>query len=469
MNSTLKTAALLLLVVLLVSAVTIITQFSATTTKTVDTSGGTQPEGGGADGPPLALSAGEVHYDPEDLASVANRSFSGFFETGDTTHWVSFWFKNENPFPVKVGMRDRSCSSCPSARVAVVSGDELRRYTARAACAGLPWSPVPLPDLTSAVAFAEMDAKLAWHSFDFEKPDDTFTVPAADAGRPTVCVVALGFKAQTVGQPKAVTAVLYATGRDGRQHPYPLGVVFAPRPAFEVTPLEVQVGDIQEGGPPQTVDVWVYSSTRMPGDLPVPVGRVEGDDPFVTLGKPVALTDAEADMLVRRAKAEVKVNLRMLSGYRFPVTIHRESAGQLADIGKFEKKIDFAVPGTTHTAKATIKGRVTGLVQLDRGDKIELGTYNSGAATKKVAGRVYTTRKDLELEVAPAHCTPLFVQYSLDPPVTEGARKVWPVRVTIPADEGRKPNWDGVAAFRAKTGGAVVNVRIPVTGNGTGR
>ena len=42
---------------------------------------------------------------------------------------------------------------------------------------------------------------------------------------------------------------------------------------------------------------------------------------------------------------------------------------------------------------------------------------------------------------------------SLGAPVTEGERMVWPVVVTIPANEGRKPSWEGVVAFRAKTGG----------------
>jgi hypothetical protein len=477
MNSTLKTVVTLGLIVLFVSAVTLITQFSVTTSPTPGAPGGPSADGSPA-GPPLTLNTAEIHFDPVS-DGIANRAFTGYFEVSDTIHWVSFWFKNDNPFPVNMAIRERSCSSCTSARMTIVPEDEIRAYTSRTATTGLPWSPFPLPDLVSPIAFAGLelnrkrdqnDPGTPWHYFNFERQDDSFTVPAAPAaGRPTVGILALGFKAQQPGPPKTITAVLVASGPDEKSYSYPFAVTYAPTPPFHVLPVEASVGDLPEGAPPQSYEVIVYSNTRLPGTLPPPVAAVEGNDPFVSVGKPVELTDADMDILVRRAKAEANTDMRVLSGYRMPVTIHREAAEKLADIGKYEKTIHVSVPGTTSTGKSVIRGRVTGLLQLDAEDKIALGTYTSSRETRNDKSRVFTTRKDMELEVDPARCLPLFVQYTLGSPVTEGERKVWPVVVTIPANEGRKPSWEGVVAFRAKTGGKQVNIRIPVTGNGAGR
>jgi hypothetical protein len=473
---------LLGLVVVFVSAVTVITQFSNTTTPD---SGGTigSDTAGGPAALPLKVPTAEIHFNPDDPDYIAYRSFGGFFEVSDTINWVSFWIKNENPFPVKTSIRDRSCTSCTSARIAIVPDEEIQGCINRAVTAGLPWSPVPIPDVVwpAAVAGLEVnlapnrkagpaDARTPWHNFNFEQPGETFTVPAAAAaGRPTVAILALGFKAQAVGPPKEVRANLIASGPDEKEHTYPFTVTFAASQSFQVLPVEASVGDLPEGAPPQTFDVYVYSNTRPPGALPPPVLAVEGDDPFVTIGKPVGMTDAELDMVIRRAKAEAQVNLRVLSGYRIPVTIHREAAEKLADIGKFEKTIHVSLPGTTHTGKSVIRGRVTGLLQLEGEDKISLGTYLASRETRNDKYRVFTTRKDMDLEVDPARCSPLFVQFSLASPIMEGERKVWPVVVTIPANEGRRPNWEGVIALRAKTGGRSVNIRIPVTGNGAGR
>lgn len=215
--------------------------------------------------------------------------------------------------------------------------------------------------------------------------------------------------------------------------------------------------------------MFVYSTTRKPGELPPPVGVVGNNDPFVTLGRPVPMTPAEVTYLVQRAFEETKTALRVESGYRVPVTVHRDVPGKLPDVGVFEKTVHFSVPVSAHTVTTTIKGRVTGLVKLEDGEKIDLGIYNSDYTTKK-SFRLYTDRKDLELELDPVQSSPTFVKYELEPEASEGARKYWAIKVTIPAKQGRKPAWDGVVFLKAKSpDGSKANIRLPVTGSGLGR
>src|SRR5438105_6051601 len=212
MNSSLRNYLVIGLVVAAVALLTIVTQFSTTPPPSAspDGEGGKTPT---AAGPPLLFNSAEVHFDPAS-ENIAYRSFPGFFEIGDKVHWVSFWFRNPNTFPVRLAMRERSCTSCTSAKVAVVPTEFLRGYTAFAASAGLPWSPVPLPDLLSPVGFAAQQDKLAWHYFDFERKGDVFTVPAAESeSRPVVGILALGFLAKAAGPPKAITATAEMTGR----------------------------------------------------------------------------------------------------------------------------------------------------------------------------------------------------------------------------------------------------------------
>jgi len=467
MNSTLKTAIPIGLLVVVVSVLTLISQF---TVKPPSPGGGADDDraGGGPAGPPLEFNSQQVFYDPDSIIP-ANRAFPGFFEVGDTIHWVSFWFKNPTPAPVRFMIRERSCTSCTSARIAVVPDDLLREYADRVALSGLPWSPVPLPGLLPAAAYAGLDARLAWHVFDLDnKPREMFTIPPAAAG-PTVGVLSLGFKAKSPGPPKPISVLAAAAGPDDRASPYQFDVVISPRAAFDVNPAELVVGDLPEGAGPRTVDAFVFSSIRLTGQLPPPVARVERDDPMVTIGRPVPMTAAEKDALIARAKAETKVNLRVEAGYRLPITVTRDLPGKLPDIGKFSKSVGITVPGTNHTAPVTIVGRVTGMVRLEDGEKIDLGSYNSDYPVNK-AFRIFTNHKDLELTLDPDQSGPSFVRYVLELDEQTGERKYWTIKVSIPAKAGRRPTWEGDVVLRArKKEGGEGRVRLPVTGSGIGR
>jgi hypothetical protein len=420
-------------------------------------------------GPPLVFRGAQIRYDPSS-EEIAERAFSGFFEVGTSINWVSFWFKNPHPFSVKMAMRGRSCTSCTSAKAAIVPEAALHRQAEMTTLSALlPWSPVPLPDILSPVGYTLEQNNLTWHAFDFDNPNATFTVPAASDNRPAVGVLALGFLAKAPSPPTMIDATLEMVGPDERPHYHKFHVIYAPRPPFDVLPNQYAVGDLSEGVPSRTFDVVVYSSTRNPNEFPPPIGRVGGDDPFLSIGQPVPFSEADRNSFAQLVAEETKSPIRVRAAYRVPVTVYRDLPNRQADVGTFDRTVHFSLPGTTHTAAVHFRGRVTGLVKLEKGDKIDLGSYNS-AYNQTMTAKIFSDRSDLELELDLAGSTPAFAQYALRPLPSEGSRKYWEIKVTIPAKQGRKPAWEGVVFLKAKVkDGPPINVRLPITGNGISR
>ena len=75
---------------------------------------------------------------------MAKRTFPMFYEpSGGKQIPVSFWFQNPHPVPVRVAILGRSCTSCSSARLAVVTPEALRAVAVRGAVLGGTASPQP--------------------------------------------------------------------------------------------------------------------------------------------------------------------------------------------------------------------------------------------------------------------------------------------------------------------------------------
>ena len=121
MNSTLKYTVLpLALVVLVVFGVTIISLGVGEQGKVRRTETGTMYS------PPLFFGLTNMSYNPTS-DRPAERTFPAYYEpTGGQQIPVSFWFQNPHPVPVRVAILGRSCTSCSSARLAVVPPESLR-------------------------------------------------------------------------------------------------------------------------------------------------------------------------------------------------------------------------------------------------------------------------------------------------------------------------------------------------------
>lgn len=420
---------------------------------------------------PLVYTFSDLKYDPKaDDTSYHHRLFRGFFEVGSggsdtgSRNWTGFAMRNLRTSPAILSPLTPSCSKCTSARVTSVPDDAMQRYFSHVAAGSAFSSPFAVNPLMM-IGWADAIASRQWFHFDFTNPNGTFTIPAGSPQAPTWVLLELDFKISQEGPPRKVHGFfdLFDSKKE-RLIPQPLdfNVVYAEREAFEVWPKAIAVGDMPEGTEPRTFDIYSISMTR--DSFPPPSHLMNGDDGTVSLSPHVPMTPHECETLAYRLSVELKSPVRVRSGYRQTLSVRREKPGTVPECGDFEKIVDFGhekFPGVKN--RLTLKGVVTGAVQIDGAAKIDLGDYNSAVAMTKQF-RLTSEKTDLELELVPDRCGPAFVQLALGTPVVEFGRKTWPLTATIAEQQGRK-NWTGTLVVRTKGPNPAV-FRFPMTGFG---
>jgi hypothetical protein len=411
---------------------------------------------------PLVFPHEEVHRDATS-DDPHFRYFQGFFEKG-AENATYFWFRNEEPVEVTFGFRGVSCSTCTSVRAAVVPPTAVDEFAVRSALPVLPIGFGGVPTLVPTFAAVDLIQQLTWTDFGVNRTDLELKVPPAVGDRPTWGVVRFGFKAHVLG-PWDPTAGFYAQAAGAANpHEYRLQVHFVGMEGYDVTPSSFGITDLPEGAPPANVSIYYWSVIRPQSDLPPPAVSVKDNDPFVVVGPPVPLTDADLDKVAAQIGPQrQEANLKIRSGYRIPVSIRREAPGKLPDIGAYEKTVHVVGPGE-RVFNVSLKGRVTGLVWLQDMLKIDLKHYNAKYGTE-IAATLVSGRPDLDLAVVPDETKPRFLQAKLAEPKAEPGRKTWVLTVTVPPNEGFEPNWEG-AVVLTTTGPTPQKVRVPVIGSG---
>ena len=253
-----------------VFGLTFISQYTAGTDSPKPGAGG-GPDGA-VGGPPLSFSTTRMVYDPAS-EELAHRQFGGFYEVSPVEVPASFWFQNPHPVPVTVTVRGRSCSSCTSARVAVVPADAVAAVQSRAA-ADLAVGAGAFPGLAAGLtaAAAVSDQTLKWQTLDFTTPDVGVEIPAAAApDRPTWGILQLRVVVSGIGPKQLSAAVGMQIGtKPGVVQGFAVTVVgMFP---FEVDPVKISLGDLPDGMAPRKFDLTCWSATRTPAELPPPGG-----------------------------------------------------------------------------------------------------------------------------------------------------------------------------------------------------
>src|SRR5262245_49672155 len=154
-----KKVIAIVLVMGLIFGVTYITQFTGTDVQTKD-----DPASSAM---PLIFAHQEVRRNPLS-DDPHDRYFPGFFEMGSESSTL-FWFRNERPVDVTFGFKGFSCSSCTSARVAVVPQPVVDELVTMSALPVLPIGFGGVPTLLPAVASAGLLPKLEWTDFGVDK------------------------------------------------------------------------------------------------------------------------------------------------------------------------------------------------------------------------------------------------------------------------------------------------------------
>ena len=450
MNSTWKGIAVLVLIVLLIFGATIVSMYTGSTdTKDTPTDGSDA-----IIGPPLNFSTKEVYYDPQDEESSVRRYFTGFYEAGETYAKVWIWFKNEYTIPVNVAVLGRSCSRCTSASLAIVDSPGSTQYATRASVAG--------------GAMAVLPFKLNWNTFNWEKPEETIEVPAAASkDDPTVGLLELVIKVAEVGSATR-TADFGMTAGTAPQSRMQFRVTLVGTTQFALSPKLIDFGSLKETDSKQSKTIYYWSATRNFSELPAPVIAVNTTDPYLEIGPVEPMTDEERGKLELTFISEGKV-ARVKSGYKVPVTLHRQLTKPVADfplepdIGPYERQIGFAGPPPSSDA-ATVKANIIGQIGLEDGLNIDLKDFESRFGTEKTVNLV-SDRKDLTLEKIEVEFLPKFLEVTLSEPTNESGRRFWSLKVVVPKGQlGSELPANSVLVFRAKSPTGSFIIRIPVKG-----
>lgn len=463
MNSSLKAGLLVGLVMLVIFGATVISQYTA------DQKSLNPDDAADTPTQPLRLAGTDRRYDPFS-AEPAERNFQAHHEQGQRA-MAAFWFHNVNPTPVRVAVRGVSCGSCSYFAVGTFPTPAVNEFAVRSAAGLFPASPLPVPDLMTAVGYAALLQKQTFVELDVKEKNGTAEIPAAGPDGPAVGYFLLGVNVGSEGPiaPRSIDVGLQ-TGKMPSPATVHLAVHLVGAKPFEVTPATLKLGTFPEGAPDRNFEFAYWSATRSQAALPPPKLAVFGDGSFVTVGTPVPLTPAErqllADSLLRADPNKRPVPVA--GGYNVPVRVRRKVDGATPpepDIGPFERVI--GVSGDAPKAeRVTIRGTVTGLVALGDGlSEAKLGDFNAEFGVSKEF-KLHADRADVELETVPAECVPKYLEATLSAPVTEGTRRTWTLKIAVPAQAGigyLPP--DAVVVVRSK-GANPQRVRIPVQGNG---
>ena len=418
-------------------------------------------------GAPFVFLSSQCKFDPAS-ADLQNRMFRGFYEVGETDSAL-FWFKNRSPREITITSLGASCTTCSRADIAAVTPDALAAYARGTAAAGAVTALLPggLPDLLSVGIGLAFDASLPWKNIPLDILNATLTLPPTGTfEKPGWGLVRLQLKASQGGsrEPK----VAFQAGVDDEvPTKYELQLSFQVVGGFAVRPVTLDVGELPEGVPPKPFDLLVWSATRHFGErTPPPVVRPGDDDPYVRVGPVHFFTPEEIEKHNTQLSVEAKSPSRVLSAYRYPVTVLREANGKVADLGPFTKPL-YVAGEDGERASVTIVGTVVGAIRLAEGKEINFGTYEA-QYPKSLKSRMVSDRTDLDLEIVPGETRPRFLKATLDPPTVEGGQKAWRMNLSIEANQGFIANWTGSVVLRT-TGPNPITVRVPVKGSGSRR
>lgn len=429
-----------------------------------------KPGDSAAVGVPLLFSTTKMYPDPNG-DDLGRRHFVGVHEVSSDLVAAPFWFRHPHAEPVTVTVVGRSCTSCTSARVAMVPPDRTALLARTAAVDAL--AHPAGGGLMTALAAAGLVADLDWKTLEFEKPYAGVVLPPCSTpGDPLALgVLQLDVKVTGIG-PKQLDATVGTQlgARPAEYQRFEVAVMGAA--PFALDRDSVPLGDLPEGSASRDGSFNVWSATRTFDRFPPPAAAVNIPDGFVSVERPVALTPDQL-IEVGRKVAGPNQTLRVLSGYRVPVTVHRRRPAGVPgdgpaepDVGPFDRQVSVAGPGTS-TATVRYSGTVTGAVSLTDGGLIDLKDFHADAGVDRNNVELVSVRPDLVLTVDAAAGKPAFLKATLGPPRDEAGRRYWSLRVTIPpgASLGELPP-DAAVVLTGTSSAGPVRVRLPVKGRG---
>jgi hypothetical protein len=369
---------------------------------------------------------------------------AGQFEQ-QTKGYQDFWFQNDNPVRVILGLRSKSCK-CSEVLVAVLPADEVKKHrNAINDAHGSNLNPQPLEIDDVKGVTVEKGAggvvRLAWE----DKKEKT------DEDRNERLTVDLWVQAVEKG-PK-------------NYHHLELPVTYIP--ALRLDQRFANVGDLNLKEE-KTAEFKCWSSTKQQFSLKA---KAQREDPcFSCTCTP--LTAPEQTDLEKASKS------RVLCGYTVRVTVRERVSDSIEmELGPFSRRIlltsDPGIEPTSVGVVGVVRGDIT--VSTDEKGRIDLGPFPAkNGITKSVRLIAYRPGLELKLErVEPDGANHLKVKWlnKVKPPLA-GGKSRWELCVEVPpgSPAGRLPDHAAVVLTIGSTlpsGTPSRQIRIPVTGYAT--
>ncbi len=365
----------------------------------------------------LTFADSETRYPPAEPGVAA---LPAEVEYGTASH--DFWFQNNNPQDLPVGLFEKSCQ-CTSVELLVAPKE---------------WKNVPEP--AKRAEAAETIAASAPRT-DVREKDNAVVVPAGAVG-----LVRLTWKSSPEHDrqgPKSLTARLWMGEiGSGPTQQFDINTIIVP--AVRAAASE-NVGPFALGDLPQTVYVRCYSSTRTAFPLevnPLLNRGKEGSSPF-EVGTPEPLNPEELAKLLAELQSNKQPVRAVLSGYRIPIKLLKVAKDKTTpmDAGPFRLRLELKTEGDE-----PVETSITGLTRGDLSPLggqlgvVDFGPFDSGARTSQlIQVESGADVKGLELDHArtadfltvvgvDASKTGDFLPIKVDPQLV-GGRLVWNLEV----------------------------------------
>jgi hypothetical protein len=267
-----------------------------------------------------------------------------------------------------------------------------------------------------------------------------------------------------------ITTQVRAEIEGGASNVYPKDVSFVVVPTIGFYPFVLEIGDITRGSS-GSAEFYVWSETRdrlsIKGRITIPV---EGSptEPCAALSEPVELSPDELKALPQML-GERFANMKPRCAYKLRATLFEHMGDKQLDMGPVNRRVNLDFPPERFQEKieeahvpinAIVKGEVR-LINGDKKDRIDLGTYKFSRGQKAVAVLV-AENPNVDLEVAATSSAKLHATLS-NPQLVEGQRQ-WQLAVEMEPNSLIGPMPEGTMITLRTKGPNPRTLRIPVAG-----
>jgi hypothetical protein len=385
-----------------------------------------------------------------------------------------FWFRNDSGENVPIGLNEKGCtcsevevSIAPKSWVPSLLEESAGRFLQQASSLS-PRLSDSLRDLAAMHGAAQLPEKEA-QTTQLTR-DNSAMVPAGAFGW-----VRLSWRRKRPEPVPNLHADLWMSQKGSAANARLEVGVMVTRPvevSSEMTLGSFTLRDLEKG---QKKWLQCWSFTRPSFQLKVePIHRGKAESDPIEIGQPIPLSDAD---LRHIEKSSEKLHmLRLLSGYRIPVTVRgRAKDGTPIEWGHFRRYVNLSSDDDgIEPMEVKLIGEVHGDVTV--GSEKEGGTINLGPFVRSRGARgeivLQTDAPNLNLELDKAHVPEFLKAHFPDKPETSpGGHRLWVLEVNVPPNAARgefpradDPLYHDSAIYVKTKEQQPRTIRIPVTG-----